>query len=460
MNESLLQVLRNIRSGKLDYATYFDNCLAKIENLDQKVNALTEIDKESKIIGKHFDSVKNQDKYATFPLFGVPILIKDTILTKNLVTRAGSEQINEIGTDAKIITLLKGLGAYILAKTNVPEFSLDVQTYNKLLPATSNPWDLTRTPGGSSGGSAVALSLEYAPIALGTDLNGSLRIPASFTHTCSFKPTDGLLPTTGIIPPLDSNAKRYNLSVGIMAKRAVDLLFVIERLLAKLSNKTNNELDKKQSNIQSNTQGSRQGSEQNGNYKKKTKQVFNHLVSEKQLESVCDEFTPGKLLVFPKLEGIATDLKIVSKIEKSCNTFNSFGFQVNKTTKNPFDAKELTQAQVVLANNFIHSDTSNLKYINSRLIPSQEKLREALKIKYKYKLIVDKLLQNKQCLIFPVTPTLPYKHNFRHKAIKINGLEVPYWKATLPYCTPFSMSGHPVVVIPLTIVQDYLLEFN
>jgi aspartyl-tRNA(Asn)/glutamyl-tRNA(Gln) amidotransferase subunit A len=155
------------------------------------------------------------------PLHGVPITVKDSFDTAGVLTQRGSPifagRIPD--TDATAVARMKQAGAILLAKTNLPEFSYWVETDNLLTGPTNNPWDLNRSPGGSSGGESAAIAAGMSPLGLASDLSISVRGPAADTGVVSFKPTHGRIPMTGIWP----REPRRNWHVGPMARSIRDL---------------------------------------------------------------------------------------------------------------------------------------------------------------------------------------------------------------------------------------------
>lgn len=137
------------------------------------------------------------------PLHGVPITVKDTYATQGLRTTAGaSELANYVPqNDAVLVALLCQAGAIVLAKTNAATLAMDMQTSNALFGTTNNPWDVTRTPGGSSGGCAAAVAAHLSPLSFGSDLAGSVRLPAAYTGIWGLRPTHGVVSMKGHIPP-------------------------------------------------------------------------------------------------------------------------------------------------------------------------------------------------------------------------------------------------------------------
>ncbi len=137
------------------------------------------------------------------PLLGIPVTVKESYNMAGLPTTWGMPQYANYlpAEDAVVVARLKAAGAVILGKTNVPFMLQDWQSFNDLYGTTNNPWDHGRTPGGSSGGSAAALASGFGALSVGSDLAGSLRVPAHFCGIYAHKPSFGLVPTRGMAPP-------------------------------------------------------------------------------------------------------------------------------------------------------------------------------------------------------------------------------------------------------------------
>jgi aspartyl-tRNA(Asn)/glutamyl-tRNA(Gln) amidotransferase subunit A len=151
----------------------------------------------------------------------VPITVKDSIDTAGVLTQRGSPIFKGRvpDTDAVCVARMKTAGAILLAKTNLPEFSYWIESDNLLTGRTNNPWNLERTPGGSSGGESAAIAAGLSPLGLGTDLAISVRGPAAQTGITSLKPTHGRVPMTGVWP----RVPRRNWHVGPMAHSVRDI---------------------------------------------------------------------------------------------------------------------------------------------------------------------------------------------------------------------------------------------
>lgn len=137
-----------------------------------------------------------------------------------------------------VVAMNVDAGAIIFGKTNVPYHALDIQSYNEIYGTTNNPWDLSRTPGGSSGGSAAALAAGLTPLELGSDLGGSVRFPAHYTGVFGHKPTFGIVPRYGHIPPMPDRVPQHIMPkvplfvVGPLARSADDLEMALKVLTA------------------------------------------------------------------------------------------------------------------------------------------------------------------------------------------------------------------------------------
>jgi amidase len=203
-----------------------DAAINRIEALDSKINA---------VVVRDFDRARTAADAADTalargerrPLLGLPMTVKEQFNVAGFPTTWGYPRFRDWRPDADSLAVqrLKAAGAIIIGKTNVPTGLTDWQSYNDVYGTTNNPWDLTRTPGGSSGGAAAALAAGFVPLELGSDIGGSLRAPAHFCGVFSHKPSLDLIPQRGSGPPqAPAIAARGDLSaIGPMARSAADL---------------------------------------------------------------------------------------------------------------------------------------------------------------------------------------------------------------------------------------------
>jgi amidase len=182
-------------------------CLSQIARINPKVNAICTLLDEDQLLRRARAADRQMARSrAVRPLHGFPHAVKDLIPTAGIRTTYGSRIYADHvpAEDALIVQRLKAAGAIIIGKTNTPEFGAGSQTFNAVFGATRNPYDLSRTCGGSSGGAAVAVACGMTPLADGTDLGGSLRNPSSFCNVVGFRPSIGRVPTWPRLQPWTS----------------------------------------------------------------------------------------------------------------------------------------------------------------------------------------------------------------------------------------------------------------
>jgi len=210
-----------------------DSAISRIQALDPKINAVVvrDFDRARAAADAADAALANGERRA---LLGVPMTVKEQYAVAGLPTTWGDPKNKDrkVEVDALVVQRLKAAGAVILGKTNVPLNLSDWQSFNEVYGTTNNPWDLSRTPGGSSGGSAAALAAGFVPLELGSDIGGSLRAPAHFCGVFSHKPTLDLVPQRGSGPPQTPAVPvRGDLAVcGPMARSAADLALELEVL--------------------------------------------------------------------------------------------------------------------------------------------------------------------------------------------------------------------------------------
>jgi amidase len=191
------ELTRRIRAKELSATEVMEASLAQIERVNPKVNAIVTFLPEQALEQARAADEALAKGENVGPLHGLPVAHKDLILTKGIRTTFGSLAFTNFipEEDGLIVERLKKAGAITVGKTNTPEFGAGSQTYNKVFGETLNPYDTSKTCGGSSGGAAVALACGMIPIADGSDMGGSLRNPASFCNVVGFRPSPGRVPT-------------------------------------------------------------------------------------------------------------------------------------------------------------------------------------------------------------------------------------------------------------------------
>jgi amidase len=227
---STVKLAALIRARAVSPVEVVEAYLRRIEQVNPKLNAIVTLAPDAlDRAGEAESEIMRGREVAA--LHGVPITIKDTIETKGLRTTSGSLMRAEYipHEDAPAVARLKAAGAIILGKTNVPEMAIPYECANPVFGRTNNPHDLTKTSGGSSGGCAAAISACLSPASLGSDLSGSIHVPAHFCGIVGLKPTTGRVPSAGHFPST-TGAFSLGAVLGPMARSVEDLSLLLNIL--------------------------------------------------------------------------------------------------------------------------------------------------------------------------------------------------------------------------------------
>lgn len=213
-----------VRSGDISAEALVEAHLERIDAVNPRLNAVVQLDRDNALeTARELDLRRSAG--ASLPrLAGVPFTVKDSFDTAGIVSTAGTlgRRHYRPERDATIVKRLRQAGAILLGKTNTSELTLSFETDNLIYGRTSNPYDLERTPGGSSGGAAAIVASGGAAFDIGSDTSGSLRVPAHFCGVAALKPTAGSVPRTGHIIANDERTQ-----IGPIARRVEDLGFIL-----------------------------------------------------------------------------------------------------------------------------------------------------------------------------------------------------------------------------------------
>lgn len=231
MNSAIDQ-LSALKSGETSSAELVEIAIEQIQRVDGAINAVVVKDfSRARKMAKAAD--KDRKAGTDRPLLGLPLTVKEAFDVEGMPTTWGlpGKHVPAV-TDAVVVERLRTAGAIILGKTNVATMLSDWQTANEVFGVTNNPWGNERTPGGSSGGSAAAVACGMVPLEFGSDLAGSLRIPAAFCGVFAHRPSHGIVPMRGFAPPM---APRIPISqpidqstLGPIARTAADLKLALD----------------------------------------------------------------------------------------------------------------------------------------------------------------------------------------------------------------------------------------
>jgi amidase len=203
-------------------------CLERIEQVNPKLNAVVQVNAESALAQARQADDELCHGQIRGLLHGVPMTIKDSLDTAGMVTTAGTK--GRIGflpqTDATVVSRLRAAGAILMGKTNTPELTFAYETDNLVYGRTNNPYDLSRTSGGSSGGAAAIVAAGGSPFDIGSDTGGSIRLPAHFCGIAGIRPTSGRVPRTGHMPP-PGGAMDALTQIGPLARTVEDLIMIL-----------------------------------------------------------------------------------------------------------------------------------------------------------------------------------------------------------------------------------------
>ncbi len=232
--ESAASLVRAIAEGRLSAVELLESTFARIDRHNGAINAV--VARNGAMARYHAEEIDRAITRGAGPLgalAGLPFTVKDSIETAGLPTTSGAMSLmrHRPETHAPVVFRLLEAGAILLGKTNLPEYAGDYQTANKVFGVTRNPWDTSRTPGGSSGGSAAAVAAGLSPLDLGSDIAGSIRIPAHFCGVYGHKPSYDIVPGTGHIPPRPgTRARTDSVAIGPFARSAEDLELALKAI--------------------------------------------------------------------------------------------------------------------------------------------------------------------------------------------------------------------------------------
>lgn len=228
---SATDLAKAISSGEITSSEILEIFIQRIEGLDGPINSIVQLDLDR---ARAQAALADQAVAAGETLgrfHGVPFSVKDTYLTKGCVTTSGAEVFKDFvpESDAACVAKMRAAGAIPFAKTNVPIWANDIQTHNDIYGVTNNPWDTDRSPAGSSGGAAAALAMGFTPFEIGSDLAGSIRLPAHSCGVMGHKPSFGIVDKAGHLGTNPEALAVSGLSVsGPMARSVADLRAALE----------------------------------------------------------------------------------------------------------------------------------------------------------------------------------------------------------------------------------------
>lgn len=442
--ESIRHIVLKIAQGETSATELVEHCLSRIKQHNSTINAIVTLNEhEALAAAKLADMMQNTNNLS--PLHGIPISIKDAFETAGLRTTSSYPPLaNYIPKkDATIVARLKEAGAIILGKTNLPELASNPQCWSPLFGTTNNPWNPAFTSGGSSGGSASAISMGFSFLDPGSDIGGSIRIPASYCGVAGLKATENRIPRTGHIPHLPTKPRsvRHLLSFGLLARYVDDLQLGLE-LLA--------------------------GPDGIDSEVPPVPVTYQAAIQRSLRIAWWDDFC-----------GLPLCYRTRQALSRTVKCLHQQGFTVERRCPPHFDFEKAWYAYGIIAGSEIgltmpamkrtilslaghaipHSQTIAHAFLKG-LSFSAKCYNEALNIREQLISELEIFLTNWDAWLCPVSPITAYPHcrldGFRKPPkLSVNNYSLPYLEATVSLTTPFSLTGSPVVVLP-TGIEDGL----
>jgi amidase len=422
-----------IATGQLGSVELLDAQLARIERLDERVNAVCTLAVEAARVRAGAADQATANGQSWGPLHGVPVTIKDAIATAGIRSTGGSPQLLEHVPldDAHVVSAIKKAGAIVFGKTNVPLWSGDLQTFNEMFGTTNNPWDLSRVPGGSSGGAAAAVACGMTSFEIGTDIGGSVRVPSAFCGVYGHKPSFGVVPTLGYLDEPNGGVAESDVNVfGPIARSADDLALLFGLLAGPATDRA---------------------------------------VGSRLDLPVSDVSDPRMLRVATWFDepSVPMDAEMISILERTADRLEGAGFQIDRSARPQLDftgAWRLGGWLIGAACNI--SDRERDVSHNEWMLADRERAR----LRHRWA----EFFENVDVLLCPVTLTPAFPHQqegtWADREFVVNGVAVPYlsleaWPALIGAAYLPSTSapvGHTAAGLPVgvQVVSPYLHDFR
>ena len=220
-----------LASHEVSSVELLDHFVERNSSLHSQLNAVVTLDVEQARASAANSDRRRAKGEAVGVIEGLPMTIKDAIAVKGVRSTGGAVELADHvpEQDAEVVSKIKTAGGIVFGKTNLPRWSGDIQAYNDIFGTTNNPWDLDCGPGGSSGGASAAVAAGLTPWEIGTDIGGSIRLPAHFAGVCGHKPSFGIVPQVGYIDHVSYGLTDADVNVfGPLARTVNDLALLFD----------------------------------------------------------------------------------------------------------------------------------------------------------------------------------------------------------------------------------------
>ena len=434
---SVRELASKIKAREVSAAEVIDAHLAQIRSHNSDLNAIITLDEEgTKARAKEADEALKQG-VIWGPLHGVPITIKDSLETAGLRTTSGFPPLADYvpTVDATVVARVRQAGAIILGKTNLPTLADDIQSDNPIFGRSNNPWDLERTPGGSTGGGAAAVAAGLSALEIGSDLGGSVRLPAHFCGLCSIMATNHRISRIGHIPGLPGAPTGLRFA-GVMGPitRTVGDLRVALRLLAGPDGRW---WDVPPVPLEDPPV-------------RRLQELRIAWADDFGGVPVTGETRAGLAALAQKLDQAGAtvgrsmpedfDLDVVAETHwelVSAETGSAMSPEAEMARAEAYGVGP--DSETPLDRGFFRGVNASMRQVTEARIRRDAVITA-----------MEKFLRDWDVLLCPVSSTPAFPHCTEGSPIDVDGRAVPYFTAGLTYTTPFNLTGQPVVVIPLT----------
>lgn len=438
MTDTALDVAARIARGETSASDELERCLARIRAHNPDINAVVTLDEAGARAAADAADRRRAEGGVLPPLLGVPVTVKDSFETAGLLTTSSHPPLarHVPARDAAVVARLRAAGAVIVGKTNLPELAGTPQCWSPLFGPTRNPWQPDLTPGGSSGGSAAAVAMGFSYLDPGSDIGGSIRIPAAYCGVAGLKATENRIPRSGHIPHLPGGRRsvRHMLSFGALAPSVADLQCALSLMAGP------DDLDTE--------------------------------VPRVPVQPVVLPARPLRVAWWDDFGGLPLCRRTKAGLTRTVATLEAAGCVVERRQPEGFDTLKAWQAYGWLAGTeiglgmpalarrllsvtgrFISRDQPLAHAFVQGLALDAQRYNRALNMRDRLIRALERFLGEWDVWLCPVAPSVAYPQTRlvwwkRPPDIAVDDARLPFVEGAIGLVTPFSLTGHPVVVLP------------
>ena len=447
---SALDLAARIACGQTSASEALEHCLDRIHSHDRDINAVVTLDEAGARAAAAEADRRRTEGGVLPPLLGVPITVKDSFETAGLLTTGSHPPLAQHVPvrDAAVVARLRAAGAVIVGKTNLPELAGTPQCWSPLFGPTRNPWDPALTPGGSSGGSAAAVAMGFSYLDPGSDIGGSIRIPAAYCGVAGLKATENRIPRSGHIPHLPGGRRsvRHMLSFGALAPSVADLQCALGLLAGP------DDLDTE--------------------------------VPRVPVQPVMLPERPLRVAWWDDFGGLPLCRRTRAGLARTVAALQAGGCVVERRQPDGFDTHKAWQAWGWLAGTeiglgmpalarrllsvtgrFISRDQPLAYAFVQGLALDAQRYNRALNMRDRLIRVLERFLGEWDAWLCPVAPSVAYPQTRlvwwkRPPDIAVDEVRLPFSEGSIGLVTPFSLTGHPVVVLPAGVEDGLPVGFQ